>query len=397
MKPELLKMAIILGLLSAIGPFSIDMYLPAMPAIATGFGVDIALSQWTLMSYFLAFGVSQLFYGPASDAFGRKPPLYFGLVVFVIASIGCAIAPTIEWLIGMRFIQGIGAASVMSIPRAVIRDSYRGNEATRLMSTVMLIISVSPMLAPLIGSALIVPLGWRSVFYAVAFIAIGSFLITRFILPETCPPEKRIPFNMGSMLHAFNILVRDPFFMGVTLIGAACTASFFIFLSTASFLYTEFYGLTPTQFALAFALNAVGFFSATQLAANFAAKFGPNKTVLGATIGATFFSLLLLIIFIMGLGSFTILVAILFLFNACLGLIIPIAMVLSLEEHGPIAGTASALGGTMQMVIAALAMVAVSFVFDGTPLPMVGSISVSILIALALSIAVLRRPAPTAA
>lgn len=397
MKPELLKMAIILGLLSAIGPFSIDMYLPAMPAIATGFGVDIALSQWTLMSYFLAFGVSQLFYGPASDAFGRKPPIYFGLIVFGIASIGCAVAPTIEWLIGLRALQGIGAAAVMSIPRAIIRDSYQGNEATRLMSTVMLVISVSPMLAPLAGSALIVPFGWRAVFFAVAFIAIGSFLITRFILPETCPPEKRVPFSMSAMLHAFGILIRDPFFMGVTLIGTAGVSSFFIFLSTASFLYTDFYGLTPTQFALAFALNALGFFTATQLAPNLSGKFGANKTVLGAIIGATFFALLMLSLFALGFGSFPLLVALLFLFNACLGFVIPIAMVLSLEEHGPIAGTASALGGTMQMVIAALAMVVVSFFFNGTPLPLIIALAINMVLALGISLAVLRGPSPTAA
>lgn len=394
MKPELLKMAVILGLLSAIGPFSIDMYLPSMPAIAIGFGVDIAASQWTLMSYFLAFGVSQLFYGPASDAFGRKPPLYFGLTVFALASIGCAIAPTIEWLIALRFIQGAGAAAVMSIPRAVIRDSYTGHEATRLMSTVMLVISVSPMLAPLIGSALIVPFGWRSVFWAIALIAVGSFFITRFALSETCPPEKRVPFNMRAMLNAFRILVRDPFFMGVTLIGTAGISTFFIFLSTASFLYTDYFGLTPTQFALAFALNALGFFAASQLAANFGARFGANKTVLWATGGAALFAILLFVVFAAGLGSFTALVSFLFLLNACFGLVIPTAMVLSLEEHGPIAGTAAALGGTMQMVIAALAMVIVSFFFDGTPLPLVTAIIVCALIAFGLALATLRGKAP---
>jgi DHA1 family bicyclomycin/chloramphenicol resistance-like MFS transporter len=397
MKPELLKMAVILGLLSAIGPFSIDMYLPSMPAIAEGFGVDIAASQWTLMSYFLAFGISQLFYGPASDAFGRKPPLYFGLTVFAIASLGCAIAPTIEWLIALRFVQGAGAAAVMSIPRAVIRDSYTGHEATRLMSTVMLVISISPMLAPLVGSALIVPFGWRSVFWAIAFIAIGSFLITRFILTETCPPEKRVPFNMSAMLHAFNVLIRDPFFMGVTLIGTAGISTFFIFLSTASFLYTEYFGLTPTQFAVAFAGNALGFFAASQLAANFGARFGSNKTVFWAISGATLSAMLLFAIFAAGLGNFPILVGFLFLLNACLGLVIPTAMVLSLEEHGPIAGTAAALGGTMQMVIAALAMVVVSFFFDGTPLPLVSAIAICMLIAFTLAVLTLRGKAPVPA
>lgn len=162
MKSDLFKMAMILGSLSWIGPFAIDMYLPAMPLIAADLDASVPASQATLMAFFLSFGLTQIIYGPAADVYGRKPPLYFGLATFAVASIGCALAQSIEALIAMRFIQGVGAAAVMSIPRAVIRDCYTGNEATRLMSTIMLIVSVSPMLAPLVGSAVIVPFGWRS-------------------------------------------------------------------------------------------------------------------------------------------------------------------------------------------------------------------------------------------
>ncbi|MDX1268509.1 MAG: MFS transporter, partial [Oceanisphaera sp.] len=154
MNIEMIKMALVLGLLSWIGPFAIDMYLPAMPAISDDLGASVSAAQWTLMSFFMAFGICQLFYGPASDVFGRKPPLYFGLGIFGVASIGCAFAPSIEWLIALRFLQGVGAAAVMSIPRAVIRDRYTGTEATRLMSTIMLVIAISPMLAPLMGTAI---------------------------------------------------------------------------------------------------------------------------------------------------------------------------------------------------------------------------------------------------
>src|SRR4028118_862938 len=144
--------AIVLGLLAAIGPFAIDMYLPALPTIAADLGASTAATQMTLMAFFIAFGICQLVYGPVSDMIGRKPPLYFGLIVFILGSIGCALSPSVGWLIFFRVVQGIGASAVMVIPRAVIRDLHTGVEATRLMSLVMLVFSVSPILAPLTGS-----------------------------------------------------------------------------------------------------------------------------------------------------------------------------------------------------------------------------------------------------
>ena len=163
-RPSFLKNAVVLGLVSAIGPFAIDMYLPALPTIATDLNASTAATQMTLMAFFVAFGVCQLVYGPAADMWGRKPPLYFGLALFTLGSIGCALAPSIGWLIFFRALQGIGASAVMVVPRAIIRDLHTGVEATRLMSLVMLVLSVSPILAPLTGSALIVPFGWRAVF-----------------------------------------------------------------------------------------------------------------------------------------------------------------------------------------------------------------------------------------
>lgn len=376
MKPELIKMALILGLLSCVGPFAIDMYLPAMPAMAESYGVPTAMSQYTLVSFFIAFGACQLFYGPAADMFGRKPPLYFGLAIFLLASIGCALAPTIEWLIALRFVQGVGAASVMSIPRAIIRDRYTGTEATRLMTTVMLVISISPMLAPLVGSLLMTPFGWPSVFYAVALATVASLFLIRFALPETLPAEQRVPVQPAAMFGAFRILFRDSYFMGMTLIGGLGMASFFSFLSIAAFLYTDYYGLTPTQFSLAFALNALGFFAASQFAANFCERFGGVAVVKWAVTGFTVCALANLALSLVGVDDFAVLVGLLLLGNSFLGLVVPTTMVLSLDDHGPIAGTAAALGGTLQMMLGALAIGIVSAVFDGTPLVLVGAIAI---------------------
>lgn len=200
MSSSFARNAIVLGLLSAIGPFAIDMYLPALPSIAADLGASTVATQMTLMVFFVALGVCQIVYGPVSDMVGRKPPLYFGIVVFALGSIGCGLAPSIEWLIFFRFLQGLGAAAVMVIPRAVICDLHTGVEATRLMSLVMLVFSVSPILAPLTGSALIVPFGWRAVFAAVTIAAILSFLLVGFVLPETRPPEERVQVSVRSVL-----------------------------------------------------------------------------------------------------------------------------------------------------------------------------------------------------
>lgn len=391
MKPNLIKMALILGLMSAVGPFAIDMYLPAMPAVTRDLDASVPLAQLTLMSFFISFGVAQLFYGPASDMFGRKPPIYFGLLVFAAASIGCALAPGIEWLIALRFLQGLGAAAVMSIPRAIIRDLYTGVAATRLMSTVMLVISVSPMLAPLVGSAIIVPFGWRAVFVAVTLATAASLLLALFVLPETLDKTERVPFQWRATVDAFKVLFSDPNFMGLTLIGGMGFASFFAFLATASFLYTGHYGLTPTQFSLAFALNALGFFTASQFAANLGARFGSMQVVRWSVVGFAATAATLFGIFATGVDNFALLVVMLVVANTFLGFVIPTAMVLSLEEHGPIAGTAAALGGTLQMVVGAVAIVAVSMVFNGTPVPVLASIAFCAVSAWLLSLLTLRR------
>ena len=177
MNTPFLKNALVLGLLSAIGPFAIDMYLPALPSIGQSLGVSMSAVQASLMAFFISLGIGQIIYGPISDMVGRKPPLYFGLALFALCSIGCAMAPDIETLIALRFLQGLGASAGMVIPRAVVRDLHTGNDAARLMSLLMLVFSVSPILAPLSGSLLIEVWGWRSVFWAVTVAAVLALIL----------------------------------------------------------------------------------------------------------------------------------------------------------------------------------------------------------------------------
>jgi DHA1 family bicyclomycin/chloramphenicol resistance-like MFS transporter len=324
-------------------------------------------------------------YGPVSDMFGRKPPLYAGLTLFVAASIGCAFCPTIGWLIVFRFIQGVGASAIMVIPRAVIRDLHTGLEATRLMSLVMLVFSVSPILAPLIGSALIVPFGWRAVFIAITIAAALGLLLVAFLLPETRPPDQRIGSGLRSMLAGYSFLLRDRRFLALTFIGAFGMASFFAFLASSSFIYIDHFGLTPTQYSLAFGLNAIGFIGTSQFSAHLAERFGVSRVVLTAVACYTVMAVLLFAMTAAGVTNLGVLMMMLFLAFAWLGLVIPSTMVLALEEHGPIAGMASALAGTLQMLAGAAIIALVSVFFDGTALPMVTTIALCALAAFVLS------------
>jgi DHA1 family bicyclomycin/chloramphenicol resistance-like MFS transporter len=391
--------AIVLGLLTAVGPFAIDMYLPALPTIAASLSASTGATQMTLMAFFVAFGVCQIAYGPASDMVGRKPPLYFGLALFVLGAIGCAAAPRIGWLIGFRFVQGLGGSAMMVIPRAIIRDLHTGPDATRLMALVMLVFSVSPILAPLAGSALIVPFGWRAVFVAEIVFAGLAFVLTATLLPETRLRKDRVAISVGSLLEGFGLLLRNPRFLGLTFIGGFGLSSLFAFLAGSSFIYINHFGLTPTQYSLAFSVNAIGFFGASQFAAGFDVRFGIARVVTVAVCLYAFFALALLAGTAAGIDSLAWLMSLLFLVFACLGLVIPSTMVLALEEHGRIAGMAAALGGALQMIAAGLVVVIVSLVFDGTALPMVSVIAGCALCALALTVATLnpRALAPRAA
>ena len=391
MTPGFLRTAVILGLITAVGPFAIDMYLPALPTIAADLGASTAATQMTLMAFFVAFGVCQIVYGPASDMVGRKPPLYFGLGLFMLGAAGSALAPSIGWLIAFRALQGVGAAAVMVIPRAIIRDLHTGVEGTRLMALVMLVLSVSPILAPVTGSLIIVPFGWRAVFVAVLVAGgVGLVLLAAF-LPETHLPANRVRVSLGSLGAGFGQLLRDPRFLGLTFIAGFGFASFLTFLASSSFVYIEHFGLSPTAFGVAFSVNAVAFIGASQFAAGLAARYGLARLVTTSVAAYAGVLAVLLALTLAGVDSLPVLMVLLFVGFAFMGFVIPTTMVMALDEHGPIAGMASALGGTLQMVTGAIMIVVASGFFDGTVLPMVAIMTLCAAGALALTLATLRE------
>jgi MFS transporter, DHA1 family, multidrug resistance protein len=390
---SLTVMSVILGLVAAVGPFAIDMYLPAMPDIGREFGVDQQAVQWTIVGYFITFGLAQLAYGPWADQAGRKPPLYAGLALFIAGTVICALAPSIGWLIFGRMVQGVGGAANMVVLRAVIRDLATGPAATRMMSTIMIVIAISPLLAPLSGAGLLAIGDWRLVFWALLVAASLSFFLIHYAVPETLTDANRQRFDLATTLRGTRTLLADRGFMVMTFLAGFAFASFFVFIASASFVYTQEFGLSPTEFSFAFAINAIGFFAASQFAATLSQRIGTLRMIALATMGfavATFtgFGLGLL-----GLASLPVTVAMLFIGNMFLGVILPTAQVQALEAHGEIAGLASSLGGTMQMVAAGLLVAAAGPFLDGTVVPMLGAIALCGLIALVLSLMIPRQAA----
>ncbi|TPW32919.1 multidrug effflux MFS transporter [Pararhizobium mangrovi] len=392
MTQSLFKTALILGLLTAIGPFAIDMYVPALPAIGEKLNADVPHVQASLMVFLGAVALCQVFYGPVSDMIGRKPPLYFGLVLFIVASIGAAMAPTIGWLITARIVQGIGACAMMSLPRAIVRDFHTGPEAARLMTLLMLVLSVSPILAPLTGSLIIKAWSWRGVFVFMMLAAVLGIFLLAFALPETRPPEKRVESGISHALASYAMLLRDRRFMGLSFIGGFGISSFFGFIANSSFVYIDHYGLGPTSYALSFSVNAIAFIGMAQTTSYLAQRYGFSRIVATAAAGFCIVAMILFGLFVAGIDGLPVLMVFLFVAFGFLGIIIPSSAVMALDDHGEIAGSASALMGTVQMVTAAIVMAVVSAFFNGTALPMVGGIAACSLVVLALSLAIVRIP-----
>lgn len=195
-----LRLVVVLGVLSAIGPLAIDMYLPALPSIGQSLGASMTAVQMSLLVYFLSLGIGQAIYGPLSDQIGRKPPMYFGLALFIVGSIGCALAPNIQILIISRFFQGSGACAAMVIPPAIVRDLHTGNAAVKLMARLMLVFSVSPLLAPLAGSLLSKWYGWRSVFWVITLLGLSTLAMLVFRFPETQPVAGKNRVNLRTLM-----------------------------------------------------------------------------------------------------------------------------------------------------------------------------------------------------
>lgn len=385
------RLAIVLGLITAVGPFAIDMYLPALPSMGASLNASLSAVQWSLTAFFVVIGACQLIYGPLSDMVGRKPPIYGGLVLFLVGSIGSALAPTIETLIAFRVVQALGACAGMVIPRAIVRDLMTGHEATKLMSMLMLVVSISPILAPLTGSFVILAFSWRAVFGVLTIAAIVAFALAYFVLPETRPPEDRRDSTLASAFASYLVLFRDVDFLGLVLIGALGISTFFIYLSNASFVLINHFGLSPQAFSLCFALNAASFFGCSQFTSLIARRIGLQWLVRVSAAGFGLAMAIIGLIAASGFESLVLMIAMLFVGYGFLGLLLPATGVMALDRHGAIAGTASALMGAMQMLLGAGIMGISGVLADGTPRPMLIGIGITATLAFCVALVLAAR------
>ncbi|HAJ36966.1 MAG TPA: Bcr/CflA family drug resistance efflux transporter, partial [Chloroflexi bacterium] len=264
-QPSYAKLALILGTLAAFGPLSIDMYLPALPTIAGEFGTTTAAIQQTLAAFFIGLALGQLFYGPISDRMGRRAPLLFGCAMYTAVSLGVIFAPSVGWLLGLRFLQALGSSAGVVIGRSVVRDLFDERESARMFSFLVLVMGIAPITAPLIGGQLLVLFGWRSIFLVLAAFGVLCFVMVWLWLEESLPHARRTTTGLGSALRSYGGLLADARYMGFALAGGLASAAMFAYISGSPFVFIELNGVPPAQFGLFFGANAFGLIAASQL------------------------------------------------------------------------------------------------------------------------------------
>lgn len=361
-----LRLIVVLGSLIAIGPLTIDMYLPALPAITADLQTGSAAVQLTLTGTLVGLAIGQLLIGPLSDAYGRKAPLLAGLVLHVVASGLCVVAPNIAVLGGLRVLQGLGVAASTVVAMAVVRDLFSGTAFASLLSRLMLVMGVAPILAPTLGSGLLRWADWRGVFVALAVFGVLLIAVAAFGLTETLPAQRRRSSGVDATLRAYGSLLRDRTFVGLVLVAGLGMAALFAYVAGSSFVFQERYGLDEQQFGLAFGAGAVGLIAATQLNVRLLRRYSPQRILVGALGAGTAAGLGLLAFAATGFGGLVGILASLWLVLAAAGLALPNAPALAMSRHGEAAGTAAALLGAVQFGVGALAAPAVGLLGTGS-------------------------------
>nr|WP_154984210.1 multidrug effflux MFS transporter [Paenibacillus xylanexedens] len=353
------RMALILGTLSAFGPLSLDMYLPALPTLADEFGSSTSYAQLSLTACMIGLALGQLLAGPLSDVRGRRIPLIAGLVLYTIASILCLVSPTMGSFVVLRFIQGLAGAAGIVIARAVVRDVYEGPELTRFFSLLMLINGVAPIAAPIIGGQILTYTSWRGVFILLSLIGVLALLAVIFGLGETLPAQKRSSGGLKQTLLTFGSIARNRRFMGYALTQGFAAAGMFAYISGSPFVLQKIYGVSPQMFSICFAINGLGIILASQIAGRLAGKVSETRLLIAGLLIAAVGGTSLLVAILAGVGLISVLIP-LFLVVSSVGLINTASFALAMADQAKSAGSASALIGVM------------TFLFGGIVAPLVG-------------------------
>ncbi|WP_433537096.1 multidrug effflux MFS transporter [Micromonospora sp. CA-249363] len=349
-----MQLVLVLGALIAIGPLTIDMYLPALPAITAGLQTTETAVQLTLTGTLLGLALGQLLIGPVSDVVGRRLPLLAGLAAHIVASVLCVFAPNIAVLGVLRVLQGLGVAAATVVATAVVRDLFSGASFARIFSRLMLVMGLAPVLAPTLGSGLLRWTEWRGVFAALAVLGASLIVVAAVKLPETLDVSRRRHGGVAATLRDYRGLVNDRAFVGLVLVAGLAMASLFAYVSGSSFVLQQEYGLDEQQFGLAFGAGAVGLIGATQFNVRLLRRYTPQQILVIALVGGTAAGLLLVLFAATGIGGLGTLLASLWLVLAAAGLALPNAPALAMSRHSEAAGTAAALLGAVQFGVGAL-------------------------------------------
>ncbi len=363
---------LILGLLSAIGPFSIDMYLPGFPTIAADLDTTIDDVSYSLSSFFIGICIGQLICGPLLDRFGRKGPLYAGLVIYILASLGCAFSDSVELLIGFRFLQALGGCVGMVAPSAIVRDVFPVNENAKIFSLLILILGVSPIIAPTVGSLVIASFGWHAVFLVLATITALLLLAVIFLLPESKGPDPTKSLHPVPIFRGFLGVLKQPQFFTYAFSGAIAAAGLFAYLAGSPFVFMEIYGVTEQQYGWIFGLVAAGLITSSQVNNVLLRKYSSAQIIRVVLLVQTSIGVLLCLGSVLNLLNLYSTIALIFLFLSCQGFSFPNSSALSLAPFTKEAGSASALMGALQMGFGAAASALVGMINNGTTIPMTG-------------------------
>ena len=369
-KNEKNKLLIVLSVLSAIGPLSIDMYLPAFQVIALDFNTTVPIVGLSLTTYFFGLTFGQLFYGPLIDRFGRKKPLVIGLILYTVSTISCAFSPTIDWLIWSRLFLALGGCSGMVVSRAIVRDFFDLKESAKFLSALMLVMGLAPIVAPLIGSVMILYLGWRYIFLLLVLFVFCLFIGIYWFLPPVKGEDTSVQINIKGIFSSYFTILKNPIFLAFGLAGSITYASLFAYISGSPFVYMNIFGLSEQQYSWAFGINATGLILGSQLNHLILKKYS-NKRATGATLILLSAVITILIVGVkFSIFSSFVSMIFIFFFISLLGVLNPNTVALALSPFSNEAGRASALMGSIQMGISACVSAIVSSLLSDTALPM---------------------------
>lgn len=393
-----IRLVFILGLLSMLMPLAIDMYLPSMPVIAEQFGVGNGRVQMTLSSYILGFAVGQMFYGPMADSLGRKPVIMWGTLIFAVTGAACAMAQSIEQLIYLRFLHGLAAAAASVVINALMRDMFSKDEFSRMMSFVVLVMTIAPLLAPMIGGVLLLWFSWHAIFWSMGFAALLGAILVALYIKETLPKERRQKFRVRTTVGNFATLFRHTRVLGYMMASGFSFAGMFSFLSAGPFVYIELNGVSPQHFGYYFALNIVFLFLMTLINSRNVRRFGAVKMFRFGLGVQLLMGVWLLITCAAGLGFWALVFGVAA-YMGCIAMITSNAMAVILDEFPHMAGTASSLAGTLRFSIGALVGTLLSLVPAHSAWPMVTSMLFCVVASMLLYLYASRprKPRPQAA